>query len=135
MMSLFSLRLPNLLPPGPARRRRLSSRAFEAAGWLLVGVGLVGALLPLHLGLPILVLGLIIVLRNSRQARRQFIGLQRRHPRVVFPIRRLLRRDPEVLPVAWQQMLRTERLILPRKWRPARGLRRRFFPRRRSPVI
>jgi hypothetical protein len=129
MMSLFSLRPPNLIVPGAVRRRRLRSLAFEAGGWLLVGVGLLGALLPLHPGLPILVLGLIVVLRNSRQARRQFIGLQRRHPRVVFPIRRLLRRDPEVLPVAWQQMLRTERLILPRKWRPARALRRKFFPR------
>jgi hypothetical protein len=95
----------------------------------------VGAVLPLHLGVPILVVGLIIVLRASRQARRQFIGLQRRHPRFVFPIRRLLRRDPEVFPVAWQQMLRTERFLLPRRWRFARGLRRRLLRRRRRGAI
>jgi hypothetical protein len=83
------------------------------------------------LGVPLLVVGLIIVLRTSRQARRQFIGLQRRHPRIVSPIRRLLRRDPEVLAVIWQQMLRSERFFLPRAWRPARVVRRWFFPRRR----
>jgi hypothetical protein len=105
--------------------------ATEAAGWVLIGIGLVGAVLPLHLGIPVLVLGLIIVLRTSRQARRRFIGLQRRHPRFIFPIRRLLRRDPEVFPVAWQQLLRTERFFLPRRWRFARPLRRRFFTRRR----
>ena len=130
-MSLFSMRPPSLTRPPMPRRRRLSSLAIEAGGWLLVGIGLVGAVLPLHLGIPVLILGLIIVLRSSRQARRRFIGLQHRHPRVVFPIRRLLRRDPEVFPVAWQQVLRSERFFLPRKWRPARRLRRRFFPRRR----
>ncbi len=103
---------------------------MEGVGWVLLGVGLVGAILPLHLGVPLLMVGLIIVLRTSRRARRQFIGLQRRHPRFVFPIRRLLRRDPEVFPVAWQQILRTERFFLPRRWRPARIVRRWIFPRR-----
>ena len=114
-----------------SRPRRWSRLATEAAGWVLIGIGLVGAVLPLHLGIPVLVLGLIIVLRTSRQARRRFIGLQRRHPRFVFPIRRLLRRDPEVFPVAWQQLLRTERFFLPKAWRFARPVRRRFFTRRR----
>ncbi|MHB8528449.1 MAG: hypothetical protein ACYC8V_02935 [Caulobacteraceae bacterium] len=107
--------------------RRLARATLLGLGWILIVVGVVGAILPGHLGLPLLVVGLIIVLRSSFQARRQFIGLQRRHPRFVFPIRRLLRRDPEVLPVAWQQVLRIERLILPRRWRPARALRHRFF--------
>ena len=42
--------------------------------------------------------------RDGRRvrARRQFIGLQRRHPKILFPVRRLLRREPEVVPVAWQ---------------------------------
>jgi hypothetical protein len=114
-------------------RRTLVSLAVEAGGWVLIGVGLVGSVLPLHLGLPLLILGLIIVLRASRQARRQFIGLQRRHPKVVFPIRRLLRRDPEVFPVAWQQVLRTERFLLPRRWRAARRIRRWLFVRRSRP--
>ncbi len=133
-MSLFSVRPPSLVRPPMSpmsRRRRWSRLATEAAGWLLIGIGLVGAVLPLHLGVPILIVGLIIVLRTSRQARRRFIGLQRRHPRFVFPIRRLLRRDPEVFPVAWQQLLRTERFLLPKGWRFARPIRRRFFTRRR----
>ncbi len=103
-----------------------------AAGWLLIAVGLVGAVLPGHLGVPVLVIGLIVVLRSSRQARRQFIFLQRRHPRWVLPIRRLLRRNPQVAAVVWQQVLRMERLLLPRPWRLARILRRRLFRRRRS---
>ena len=117
--------------PPVSRRRRLTSLLLEAVGWVLIGVGLPLAVLPLHLGVPVLIAGVIILLRSSRQARRQFIGLQRRHPRFVFPIRRLLRRDPQVLPVIWQQLLRTERFLLPRGWRPSRRLRRRLFPRRR----
>ena len=60
---------------------------------------------------------------------KESVKAQRRHPKMVFPLRRLLRREPEVLPVAWQQVLRAERLVLPRRWRPARGLRRRLFRR------
>ncbi len=130
-MSLFSLRPRDQVRPPLRARRGFRRVATEALGWVLIGVGFVGALLPLHLGVPVLVVGLIIVLRTSRQARRQFIGLQRRHPRFVFPIRRLLRRDPEVFPVAWQQILRTERFLLPRRWRPARAARRWLFLRRR----
>jgi hypothetical protein len=121
----------------PIRRRPMSLRrrawrfALLTLGWVLMAVGLVGALLPGHLGVPVFMVGLIIVLRTSRPARRLFIGLQRRHPRWFFPIRRLLRRNPEVLPVAWQQVLRTERFVLPRRWRPARQVRRLLFVRRR----
>jgi hypothetical protein len=97
-----------------------------------MGVGLIGAVLPGHLGVPVLVVGLIIVLRTSRPARRQFVGLQRRHPKLVFPLRRLLRREPEVMPVAWQQLLRAEKLVLPRKWRHAARLRRRYLRKPRS---
>jgi hypothetical protein len=107
--------------------------ALLGLGWTLLGAGLPFALLPGHLGVPMVAVGLIIVLRTSRQARRQFIGLQRRHPRIVFPIRRLLRREPEVFPVLWQQFLRTERLFLPRSWRRARALRRWLLRGRKSP--
>jgi hypothetical protein len=106
----------------------------EGARLLVVGVGsvlmaggFVFALLPGHLGMPLLVVGLIVVLRNSPKARRKFIVLQQRHPRVVFPVRRLIRREPEVFPVLWQQALRIERLILPSRWRRAGAWRRRYF--------
>jgi hypothetical protein len=102
---------------------------FLALGWLLIAGGLVLALLPGHLGVPLLAVGVILVLRNSYRARRQFIHLQRRHPRFVFPVRRLIRREPEVLPVIWQQILRFERVVLPKSWRRGVAWRRRYFKR------
>jgi hypothetical protein len=102
---------------------------FLALGWLLIAGGLVLALLPGHLGVPLLAVGVIVVLRNSYRARRQFIHLQRRHPRFVFPVRRLIRREPEVLPVLWQQVLRFERAVLPKSWRRGVAWRRRYFRR------
>ncbi len=122
----------SIFGPGRALRRRFARLAILALAWVLIAVGAVGAVLPGHLGVPFLIVGLILFLRSSFQARRQFVGFQRRHPRVMFPIRRLLRREPEVFPVAWQQFLRVERLVLPRRFRLARRLRRRFFVRRRT---
>jgi hypothetical protein len=110
----------------------LARWALLALGSVLMVVGLIGAVLPGHLGVPVLVVGLIIVLRTSRPARRQFVGLQRRHPKLVFPLRRLLRREPEVMPVAWQQALRFEKLIVPRKWRQLAGWRRKYLRKRRG---
>jgi hypothetical protein len=72
---------------------------------------------------PLTVVGLMLVLRNSFRARKQFVRFQHAHPKLLFPLRRLLRREPEVLPVAWQQVLRMERLIMPRRWRVAKRWR------------
>ena len=72
----------------------------------------------------------MLLLRSSYWARRAFVKLQYQHPRFVFPLRRLLRRDPEVMPVVWQQVLRIERLVLPRSWRFVRGLRLRVRGKR-----
>lgn len=95
---------------------------------MLVGLGL--AALPGHIGLPLLVVGLMIVLRNSFAAKRQFVRIQRAHPKMVFPIRRLMRREPEIILVFWQQYLRVERLVLPKRARfgvkSRRGLKRRI---------
>jgi hypothetical protein len=114
--------------------RRASREALRltvvAVGTVIMAGGFVLALLPGHLGLPLLVVGLIMVLRNSRKARRQFIHLQHRHPRMVFPVRRLIRREPEIFPVLWQQALRVERMIMPTRWRRAGAMRRRYFRRR-----
>ena len=111
--------------------------ASRVARWLLIGLGLILMLLaiplvalPGHLGLPLMVVGLMIVLRNSFRAKRQFLKMQYAHPRMVFPLRRLMRREPEVIQVFWQQYLRMERLVLPKRVRFAvksrRSLRRRF---------
>jgi len=89
-----------------------------------MAAGLVLAPLPGHIGLPLLVVGLMIVLRNSFKAKRQFVRMQRAHPKMVFPIRRLMRREPEIVLVFWQQYLRVERLVLPKRVRFAVKTRR-----------
>jgi hypothetical protein len=124
-----------------ARRYATDDIAREVAGRVLrpflvvlgILIALAGVLiapLPGPGGLPVIVLGLMLVLRNSFKARRQFVKFQRAHPKVVFPIRRLLRREPEVVAVAWQQTLRVERLVLPSRFRfiarARRSVRRRF---------
>ena len=73
-----------------------------------------------------IVVGLMVVLRNSFKARRQFVRLHRAHPRMISPIRRLLRRDPEFLMMFYQQYLRVERLLLPKRFRFAMRLRHRM---------
>ncbi|MET0339036.1 MAG: hypothetical protein ABW063_14885 [Caulobacter sp.] len=107
---------------------RASRWLLLIVGGLLILAGFLIAPLPGPLGVPLTVVGLMLVLRNSFWARKQFIKVQRAHPKMIFPLRRLLRREPEVLQVAWQQALRIERLIIPRRWRVAvrwrRSLRR-----------
>ncbi len=136
-MSVQSLIAAARFDTAPARRV-----ARQGVRWVMIGVGavliLVGVLaqltpLPIHFpGLLVLVAGLVLVLRSSYSARRTFIKVQRRHPKMMFPLRRLLRREPEVMPVAWQQILRTERAVLPRRWRMAGAARRRFVRNRRK---
>lgn len=132
LLPSLSFGLAGAAAPRRSLWKTVTRAVVLAVGCLLMGVGLIGAVLPGHLGVPVLVVGLIIVLRTSRPARRQFVGLQRRHPKLVFPLRRLLRREPEVMPVAWQQLLRAEKLVLPRKWRHAARLRRRYLRKPRS---
>jgi hypothetical protein len=109
--------------------QRIVRWAWMALGLAIILLGIAIAPLPGPGGIPVIVVGLMIVLRNSFRARRVFVRAQKRHPKVLFPIRRLLRREPEVLPVAWQQLLRMEKLVVPKRYRVARrvrlGLRRR----------
>lgn len=122
----------------PARRYGLAIRMLRLLltllGLLIVVLGVVIAPLPGPMGLPVMVVGLMLVLRNSFWARRRFVRMQHRHPRWMFPLRRLLRRNPEILPVAWQQALRVERLLLPRKLRWLMRTRRRVRRRRSTPA-
>jgi hypothetical protein len=111
---------------GAPSLRRLGRGLAAGVGYGLIVVGAVGTLLPGHLGAPVLAGGLVLTLRSSFRARRQFIGLQQRHPKILFPVRRLLRREPEVAPVAWQAILRVERGVLPKSWRFAVKTRRRW---------
>ena len=115
-----------------ARMRAASSRLTWIAAPLassipaIIAVGILIAPLPGPGGLPVIVVGLMVTLRNSFWAKRQFIRFQRAHPRMIFPIRRLLRREPEVMPVFWQSVLRMERVVLPRKRRFVKKVRKHF---------
>ncbi len=109
--------------------REVVGRALRAGGVILglaiVAVGILISPLPGPGGIPVIVIGLMVLLRNSFKAKRQFVKLQRKNPQMFFPIRRLLRREPEVLLVTWQQTLRVERLILPKRFRFLVALRKR----------
>jgi hypothetical protein len=123
---------PRLTAVAPATSwLRSSLKVFWLSlGFVLILLGAVGALLPGHLGVPVVVVGLVMVLRNSRQARKTFIRWQRKHPKVVFPLRRLMRKNPEILPVVWQGMLRTEHFVL-RRFKFMGRTRRAIFRRLR----
>jgi len=112
--------------------KKVTGGVLIAVGTVFFLVGIPFALAPLHLGLPFVVIGLIMVLRNAMWARRQFIHLKRRHPNWVMPVRKLLRKKPQIAPVFWQATLRFERVLL-RSRHVLGGLRRRYL-RRPKPV-
>lgn len=128
-MSLV-LTMPRAFTSADDAARALVSRvtrwALMTLGVVLVLAGIAIAPLPGPGGLPVIVIGLMIILRNSYWAKRQFVRYQKAHPKTLFPIRRLLRREPEVFPVFWQGILRTERVLLGKQRRFAKKLRRRF---------
>ena len=109
---------------------RIGRGLLVALGLVLMAMGVAIAPLPGPLGMPLVVVGLMLVLRNSFKARRQFVRIQHAHPKMVFPLRRLMRREPEIVQVIWQQCLRVERVVLPSSARFAvrsrRYVRRRF---------
>ncbi|MET0294325.1 MAG: PGPGW domain-containing protein [Phenylobacterium sp.] len=104
---------------------RITRAALVMLGLAVVAGGILIAPLPGPGGIPVIVVGLMLILRNSFKARRQFVKFQRAHPKMVYPIRRLLRREPEMILVAWQQTLRIERILLPARWRFLTPWRRR----------
>lgn len=136
-MTVLAFAMPRVRRTADDLARELVTRFLRAflvaLGLLIVIAGFLIAPLPGPMGLPLVVVGLMLVLRNSFKARKQFVRFQHAHPRLVFPLRRLLRREPEVIPVAWQQVLRVERLVIPRRWRVAvrwrQSLKRRAFKR------
>jgi hypothetical protein len=119
--------------------REVVARVKRAGGVLLgfaiIAAGIIIAPIPGPGGLPVIVIGVMVVLRNSYKARRQFVRFQRAYPKMAFPIRRLLRREPEFMPVFWQQTLRVERLMLPARWRVLVRARRRTRRRRAAAEI
>ncbi len=131
-MSLQEWIAASRLQEEPAVLMRKGLRlALMVLGYVIMLAGVLAFLAFLHtVGILLVAVGLVLVLRHSFTARRTFIKAQRRHPKIVFPIRRLIRREPEVVPVVWQQTLRLEMVILPRRWRFVRRLRRSFGRRK-----
>jgi predicted membrane chloride channel (bestrophin family) len=108
---------------------RIKRSGLVLLGVLIIIVGIIIAPLPGPGGIPVIVVGLMIVLRNSFKAKRHFVRATKRHPKMLHPIRRLMRREPEFIPVAWQQHLRVERLLLPKRYRFSQKLRHRYRKR------
>ena len=96
-------------------------------GSLIMLLGIAIAPLPGPFGLPIAIVGLMIALRSSRLFKRFFLGLVRRYPKFLRPIRRMLKRRAPFWRILYSQMLRVEKFILPSNWRPLAYLRRRFY--------
>lgn len=115
----------------PGLLRRIRRTAMMALGFVIILLGIIIAPLPGPGGIPVIALGLVFVLRNSYWAKRQFIRAQYKRPRYVYPFRRLLRRNPEIAPVFWQQALRAEKVVLVKRRRRilvrARRKTRRFL--------
>lgn len=110
---------------------RHSMRAFWIAiGVVLLAIGFAGMILP-GPGLPFVVVGLIVILKNSRFARKTFVRTQRRHPKVLYPLRRMLGRWQDMVVVMYRQTLKTERLVL-RRFRFLSRMRRAVFHRARA---
>src|SRR5262249_23474438 len=140
----FAARSPDYVSPGyPVSFAMPSLRVYRAtddlarevagrikrAGMVLLGLaiivaGILIAPLPGPGGIPVIVVGLMGVLRHSFKARRQFVRLHRAYPKTLYPIRRLLRRDPEVVALFYSQYLRVERILLPRSLRFGKKVRR-----------
>jgi len=105
---------------------RIKRTGMVLLGFAIIAAGIVIAPVPGPGGIPVIVIGVMIVLRNSFKARRQFVRLHRAYPKTLYPIRRLLRRDPEFVALFYHQTLRVERILLPRRIRFVKGLRRSF---------
>lgn len=133
-----SLAMPSLRVPRASDAlaleiaNRVKRGGLVALGVVIILLGILIAPLPGPGGIPVIVIGLMFVLRNSFRARRHFVRAAKRHPKMLFPIRRLLRRDPEFMAVFWQQFLRVERLLLPRRFHFAGRARRRLRRRKRA---
>ena len=105
---------------------RIKRTGMVLLGFAIIAAGILIAPLPGPGGIPVIVVGVMIVLRNSFKARRQFVRLHRAYPKTLYPIRRLLRREPEVVALFYHQTLRVERILLPSRIRFIKGLRRKF---------
>ncbi|HEY8616720.1 hypothetical protein [Phenylobacterium sp.] len=107
---------------------RLVRGGLVTLGGLIVVAGVLIAPIPGPGGVPVIAVGLVVILRNSYKAKKVFVRAHRRWPRAVHPLRRLMRKEPEIASVFWQQYLRVERFALPKRYRV--GVKGRHFVKR-----
>jgi len=104
------------------------------AGGLLVALGLVISPLPGPLGLPVMLLGLVLLLRSSTWVKRQFVRQVHKHPKWLGPLRSLMRPRAKFIAILWRFMLRAEGLALKPRNSLLRRVRR-FFRRRHHAAV
>jgi len=83
---------PQMSPPDTAQTlsfARVRQLALIGAGCTIILLGLLIAPLPGPGGLPVMLLGGVLVLRNSADARRLFVRGKRRYPRMFSPVERI----------------------------------------------
>lgn len=68
---------------------RMRQIALIGMGWTIILVGFLMVPLPGPFGLPIMLVGGVIVLRNSDESKRLFVRMKRRFPRLFVPIERV----------------------------------------------
>jgi len=90
---------------------------MTALGVVLMAVGVVITPLPGPFGVPIILLGLIILLRSSMWVKRLFVKLVHAHPKLLGPLRAMLRPGAKVVAMLWLQALRLESRVLPKERR------------------
>ena len=95
----------------------LAKLLMIVAGVLLMVIGVVITPLPGPFGVPLILLGLIILLKSSMWVKRLFMRQVRKHPKILMPVRALLRPGAKVIAMMWLHTLRLERRLLPKKRR------------------
>lgn len=96
----------------PGFTRRLLRSGGVALGLAIVLAGAAIGALPGPGGIPIVSLGLVVILKNSRGARRLFIRAQRRWPKALTPVRRMLRDPSQILPLMLAPLRRLARPLV-----------------------
>jgi len=80
------------------RRESLRRIAVLTLGWLLVALGVAGLALPFLQGVLLILLGLLVLSRESEWAHRQSERLRRRFPRADATLHRAVERLAERFP-------------------------------------
>lgn len=97
---------------------------MTVGGVLLMALGVIITPLPGPFGVPIILVGLVLTLRGSTWVKRVFVRLLRRYPRVMRPLRALLRPGARVVSLIWLNALRIERRFVPKRFRCLHRCRR-----------